>query len=480
MALSSPAYLLFVGAAWLAVRFLPSGRSRKLLLLGASLLFYALLDRRFPFVLILLGLLTYGLGIAVARGLRAGWCAAAGIAAALFLLAFFKLSAGWLPIIRPGLPAGIAGWLGAEGAGGLLLPVGISFYTFQSISYLVDIRRRRIEPVRDGLDFGLYMAFFPKLLAGPIVRPTDFFRRIEQGLSPAGRREMPEIFALFLRGLFKKVVIADALAGMAGVGFNGSTASGAELFAAPIYWRSFYLFAIQIYADFSGYTDIARASARLLGIELPENFNLPYASASITEFWNRWHMSLTQWFREYVFFPLNRALLTSFRHIPPAVIQYATTIGMMLLIGLWHGAGLPFLAWGLWHGALLVIEKRWKWKPVSFGQTVLAVLSVFHLAAAGWVLFRSDSLPAAWRFFTGMVAGGQWFLTPECLLPVLASAAALAVVDAPGFRRVPALLASSEFLRAVLSVAAAVAIGVIWLLGWAMGGGGQPFLYGGF
>ena len=250
--------------------------------------------------------------------------------------------------------------------------MGISFYTFQAISYLIDIYRGRLEPVGEIADFGLYLIFFPKIIAGPIVRPTDFFREIPAGPRPAGRKDFAEIFSLFLRGLFKKVVIADSLAGLAGIGFQAAASPGTSFFAAPIYWRSFYLFAIQIYADFSGYTDIARASARLLGIPLPENFHYPYFAASITEFWNRWHVSLTQWFREYVFFPLNRSLQTSFRKIRSAVLQTATNIFTMLLIGLWHGAVLTYLAWGLWHGVLLSFEKFWNRKPGS----------------AGWKIFR--------------------------------------------------------------------------------------------
>ena len=469
MALSSPIYLVFAGITWMVVRILPAARFRKYVLLAASIFFYALLDLRYLFLLILLGVLTYGLGIAIVRGSRAGLCAAVGIASALITLAVYKYFAVWFPVVRPILPAGIGGWL---------LPMGISFYAFQAVSYLVDIYRRRIEPVRDWVDFGLYMAFFPKVVAGPIVRPTDFFREIAQGPKPAGREELPGIFALFLRGLFKKVVIADALAGLAEVGFLAASKDDAP-FPAPIYWRSFYLFAFQIYADFSGYTDIARASARLLGIGLPENFNHPYFATSITEFWNRWHMSLTQWFREYVFFPLNRAWLSSTRKIRPAILQTTTTVATMMLIGLWHGGNLPFLAWGFWHGLLLSVEKRSGFKPLSFWRTLLAGLLVFHLVATGWILFRSDSLASALRFFSGLIAGGQWFLLPECLLSVAVSAIAIWVVDAPGLRRFPGFLLSSGFLRAVVSIAAATMIGAIWLLNWVTGGG-QPFIYGSF
>jgi alginate O-acetyltransferase complex protein AlgI len=255
---------------------------------------------------------------------------------------------------------------------------------------------------------------------------------------------------------------------------------GTPLFAAPIYWRSFYLFAFQIYADFSGYTDIARASARFLGIRLPENFRCPYFSGSITEFWNRWHMSLTQWFREYVFFPLNRTLQTSFRRFGAAVLQTAATIFTMLLIGLWHGAALTYLAWGLWHGALLSIDKLWKRNPGSVGKGILSGAVVFHLVGLGWILFRSESLPAAARFLAGMASGGQWFLLAECILPVAAAGIAVGLVDAPGLGRLLPSGLSSRTVRAAVSIAAVLAIAVIWLLGWATGGAGQPFIYGSF
>ncbi|MBN2086349.1 MAG: MBOAT family protein [Anaerolineales bacterium] len=470
MTFATPVYLLFAGAVWLVMRALRRPNSRKILLLSASLLFYALLDLRYLFLVIMLGALTYALGIAIGRGGRADWCAAAGIAAALATLAFYKYSAVWLPAFGPVFAEEIGGWV---------LPVGISFYTFQAVSYLVDVRRRRIEPVRNAMDFGLYMAFFPKIVAGPIVRPVDFFRLLAGGPEPAGAKDLPQIYSLFLRGLFKKVVIADALAGLAGVGFQAAAISGADAFPAPVYWRSFYLFAFQIYADFSGYTDIARATGRLLGIPLPENFNRPYAASSITEFWNRWHASLTQWFREYVFFPATRALLSSRRKIRPALVQTGTTIGMMALIGLWHGAGLPYLIWGLWHGALLAVEKRLNPQPARGWIRLPACLAVFHLVAAGWVLFRSESLPAAGRFFAGLFTGGQWFLMPECALPVAASAAAVWAVDALSTHK-PAIVSSSAFLRHAILAAAAVMVGALWLMNWATDGGGQPFLYGNF
>ncbi len=191
-------------------------------------------------------------------------------------------------------------------------------------------------------------------------------------------------------------------------------------------------------------------------------------------------MSLTQWFREYVFFPLNRTLQTSFRKIRSAILQTATNIFTMLLIGLWHGAGLTYLAWGLWHGALLSAEKFWKRKTGSIWREALAGLAVFHLVGLGWVLFRSDSLPAAWRFLEGMAAGGQWFLLAECLLPVAAAAIAIALTDAPGLGILPPALLSSRLLQSMLAAAAVFAIAMLWLLGWATGGGGQPFIYGSF
>jgi D-alanyl-lipoteichoic acid acyltransferase DltB (MBOAT superfamily) len=478
MALSSPVYLLFLGIVWLAVRVLPGARWKKYSLLAASLFFYALLDLRYLALLLFLTVLTYGLGLAIRHGWRVGTCAGIGVAFALIVLIVYKYSAVWVPVISqiplPGFDRDRFDpirWL---------LPVGISFYTFQAISYLMDIYRGRLEPVREIADFGLYLIFFPKIIAGPIVRPTDFFRDIPSGPQPAGRKDIPGIFSLFLRGLFKKVVIADALAGLAGVGFQAAAMPGTSLIAAPVYWRSFYLFAFQIYADFSGYTDIARASAALIGIPLPENFRYPYFVSSITEFWNRWHMSLTQWFREYVFFPLNRTLQTSFRRIGSAIIQAATNIFTMLLIGLWHGAALTYLAWGLWHGVLLSAEKFWKRKPGSIGGELLSGLVVFHLVALGWVLFRSDSLPAAMRFLIGMAAGGQWFLLAECILPVAAAGIVIGVVDAPGLGLFPPVVLSSKTIRSIVSIAVVLAITAIWLLGWATGGAGQPFIYGSF
>lgn len=276
----------------------------------------------------------------------------------------------------------------------LVLPVGISFYTFQALSYCIDVYKGTIAAERDPVRFFAFISFFPQLVAGPIERAGNLLPQF------AARRRFCADSAvsglwLILWGLFKKMVIADNCALYVGQVFAGYS----EVNATAL-WLAAALFSFQIYGDFSGYTDIARGSARLLGIELMENFRFPYFSASVGEFWRRWHISLTSWLRDYIYIPLGGSRSGRWR-------TYANTLAVFLVSGLWHGAAWTFVVWGGYHGLLLVLERvlhigrrakqstaeqltaRRLWKSLP------AVLATFLLAALGWVIFRSVSLGAA-------------------------------------------------------------------------------------
>jgi alginate O-acetyltransferase complex protein AlgI len=266
----------------------------------------------------------------------------------------------------------------------LILPLGISFYTFETISYVVDVYLGRARPIRNPLDYALYIMFFPHLVAGPIVRPHEFLPQLAQSkrwswtrLELGGR--------LFLLGFIKKAVIADRLAPVADMVFEKP-----EVFGSSAVWLGVLSYSVQIYCDFSGYSDMAIGLAHSLGFKLPRNFRLPYLSENIGEFWGRWHITLSTWLRDYLYIPLGGNRVGRWN-------TYRNLIVTMFLGGLWHGASWTFAAWGLYHGALLALHKalpRPAWlaplrvRPVAVAMTFLSV-------CIGWVFFRAQSFADA-------------------------------------------------------------------------------------
>ncbi len=285
---------------------------------------------------------------------------------------------------------------------GVLLPVGISFYTFQTISYSFDVYRRRLEPVDDLLTFAVYVAFFPQLVAGPIERAHHLLPQFQHPRPRPGRDDVRSAGVLILQGLVKKVVIADVMAGVVQTGFAGASATGARSAGSVTVLLGVYAFALQIYGDFSGYTDIARGSARLFGIDLMRNFEAPYLSRSITEFWRRWHISLSEWLRDYLYVPLGGNRGTRWR-------TYRNLMLTMLLGGLWHGAAWTFVVWGLLHGLFLVAHRpvrdrsRRDTGPLT-RRDVLPILGTFHLVCFAWIFFRADSFGQAADVITGILS----------------------------------------------------------------------------
>jgi D-alanyl-lipoteichoic acid acyltransferase DltB (MBOAT superfamily) len=358
-----------------------------------------------------------------------------------------------------------------------LLPVGISFYTFQAIAYTTEIYRGKAQPA-SLLDFALYLAFFPKLIAGPLARPQDFMHQVSA--PRPSQAEVTSALGLLLLGLVKKVIIADSLAGLADTAFRAASLAGGAHFATPLYLQGFYLFAFQIYADFSGYTDLARGSAALLGFALPENFRQPYFAATLGDFWNRWHMSLTAWFREYLFFPLSRWLLAHGGRQHAERAQVIANLVTMVLIGLWHGAAWTFVLWGLWHGALLTIERLTRFKPAGRWPRLAAGLVTFHLVAIGWVLFRADSLASAGRFFVGLFSVQQMGWLGYYAPGVLITAGLVIVIDWFAIGRTGWAAALWPRLRPIAITAGVVVLLALGLLSYARGANALPFIYGQF
>jgi alginate O-acetyltransferase complex protein AlgI len=266
---------------------------------------------------------------------------------------------------------------------GVALPVGISFYTFQSLSYTIDVYRGRIEARRSLLDLATFLALFPQLVAGPIERATTMLPQVE-----ATKRFDPEQawrgLLLMAWGLFKKLVVADNVAVIANKVFSLAEPSFSLL------WVGTLAFGVQIYADFSAYSDIARGTARLLGFELMKNFDHPYLSETPVEFWRRWHISLSTWFRDYVYIPLGGSRGSSLRTARNLMLTF-------LLSGFWHGASWNFLMWGGYHGLLLVlhraVEQRAPWLLSTPRLRPLRVLGMFALVNVGWLMFRETELP---------------------------------------------------------------------------------------
>lgn len=322
----------------------------------------------------------------------------------------------------------------------IALPIGISFYTFQCIAYLSDAYTGRQKPARSMLDYGTYLAFFPHVVAGPIVRYSDIDAEIRH------RAESLQLFAegiwRFALGIGKKVVIANSLGAVADELFG---LPAAELSLAQA-WLGAVCYTFQIYFDFSGYSDMAIGLARMFGFHFPENFNQPYRSHSVTEFWRRWHMTMSNWFRDFLYIPLGGNRRGPWR-------TYFNLWAVFLLCGLWHGAAWTFVAWGMWHGALLVSE-RWAKERHGFEpKGVTGNLVTFFLVVVGWVFFRADTLSQAFDFLGRMFLitspsvqsqlSALQHLTPDvCASMALAIVFAWLPVEKLGRVRLPAPLTS--------------------------------------
>ena len=273
----------------------------------------------------------------------------------------------------------------------ILLPAGLSFYTLKKLGYVLDVSKGTLKPTHTLLDFSLYVSFFPQIVAGPIERPQKLLPQLE-----ATRvwkwDNFTQAWPLVVMGLFKKVVIADSIKIIVDQIFSLNQPSGFLLLSASLG------FTLQILADFSAYIDIARGIAMLLGFDTSENFNKPYLSISPTDFWNRWHITLSTWLRDYIFFPTRRALMRARVRLPDWLVQSLPPLLTMFISGLWHGAGWTFVVWGLYYGVLIVayhfIGLRGNWKPKSAWGIGLAWLVMFGFIVFGWAMFRAPSL--AW------------------------------------------------------------------------------------
>lgn len=372
----------------LAVYFLSAGSSKNFILLAASLTFYAFDTGPVAWLLVVSILLNYWAGREIAQ--RSGRARTAvfvvTIVANLAFLLHYKYSAFLWTAAAPalnrlGLPIGAAPAID--------LPIGISFFTFQAISYVADIYTKRISPARRLVDFGAYHSLFPQLIAGPIVRYSEVDRDLHR--DRGSLEDVADGLFRFCIGLGKKLILADPMGALADSIF---ALPGNEL-TPGIAWTGVIAYTFQIYYDFSGYSDMAIGLGKILGFHFPENFNQPYRAQSVTEFWRRWHMTLSRWFRDYLYIPLGGSRQGS-------GITYRNLFVVFFLCGLWHGAGYTFVLWGLYHGFWLVAERMYAIyvRPLRIGP--LAWVRTFLIVTIGWVFFRATSIEQALHFLTTM------------------------------------------------------------------------------
>ncbi len=475
MNFDSLAYLVFLPVVYLVYRALAL-RGQNLVLLAASLLFYGCWDPRFMLLIIASAAMDFCAGLLIERGritkqeaarlaafvaasalpctlldwqqIRTGrivfdatnawalgllalglavgglaclWlrtfsvecrpraCLVVSLAGNLCLLAFFKYanflidSAGELITVLGGNPAG---W-----HLDIVLPVGISFYTFQTMSYTIDVYRGKLAACDRIVPFALFVTYFPQLVAGPIERATHLLPLLANARQLSWRQSVEGLY-LIVFGLFKKVAIANGVAPAVNSVYSGTgTAAAVDVVAATV------LFAVQIFCDFSGYSDIARGSSKLFGVELMRNFRVPYMARSPSEFWQRWHISLSSWLRDYLYIPLggNRG---------GAVATYRNLLLTMLLGGLWHGAAWNFVLWGAFHGTILCVHRfvAVPQAPLAGGllRRTVTTVAFFGITCYGWLLFRAESFSQIVEF-TSAVLTGAGGLSHQISRPTLAA-----------------------------------------------------------
>ncbi len=393
-----------LGLSW---ALMPHPRLWKPFALAVSYVFYAAADPKFCLLLAAVTLANQIGAVLVERATSEtakNWITGVTVALDLLALAFFKYYGFFVD--------GFASVLHDAGLGAPLplltvaLPVGLSFFTFQAISYVVDVRRGLCQRAST-IDFAIYLSFFPHLVAGPIVRAREFLPQLERPRDP---NDVPVGAAVLLIGfgLVKKVVIADFLARSV----VDPVFAVPEAYGAPDAWTALLSYAVQIFCDFSGYTDIAIGLALLMGFVFPQNFDRPYCSRSVREFWRRWHMTLSRYLRDFLYIPLGGSRGGPWRTASNLMIT-------MLLGGLWHGAAWGFVLWGGLHGAALVVEHAWRGRGPRL-PTVLAWGATFLFVCLAWIPFRAPDLTTAWAFAERLVTPGpSTLLTPGVAVAVL-------------------------------------------------------------
>lgn len=421
MVFSSTTFLFAFLPLALAAYYAAGKRFRSLVLAGSSLLFYGWANPLFTLLMLFSTVVDYSIGLFMVRGRalhadgglaaldketprtaaqkRALWLS---IATNLGLLAFFKYFNFGVDNVNAVANALGIEWLVSEDVMQITLPLGISFYTFQSLSYTIDVYRGETKASRNFLDFACFVTLFPQLVAGPIVRYRDIAEQMRE--RTVSRNDFVEGVTRFVLGLGKKVLVANTVA-----------IAADDIFALPtseltpgLAWLGVLAYTLQIYFDFSAYSDMAIGLGRMFGFHLLENFNYPYIASSVQEFWRRWHMSLSTWFRDYLYIPLGGNRGSKGR-------TYFNLFAVFFLCGLWHGASWTFVAWGLLHGAFLVIERLGLAQGLQRCPKLVGHAYTLLVVMVGWVLFRAETFAQASAFLSAMAgfapgSGGVYFV----------------------------------------------------------------------
>ena len=452
-----PFLFYFLPAVLILYFLMPKGLKNGFLLL-ASLLFYAWGEPRYVVLMVASIALFYGCGLAVEKAQSKLWkriWLSAGILTGVALLAVFKYAdfavENWNQLTGMGVPLLK-----------LALPIGISFYTFQCMSYVVDVYRGDTKAQRNIIHFGTYVALFPQLIAGPIVRYVDIAKELED------RKTTWDDFAaglfVFLVGLGKKILLANPFGELTEIFRNSSEQS------VLFFWLYAAAFMLHIYFDFSGYSDMAVGLGRIFGFRFPRNFDYPYISKSVTEFWRRWHMTLGGWFRDYVYIPLGGNRVSRGRWVFNIFVVW-------MLTGLWHGAAWNFVVWGLMFAVLLLLEK---WLPLQKLPDILRHGYVILTVMISFVIFNAESMAQAWQDISGMFGGQNVPLVTTESVYYLKSYALLflaGIVGAtPLVRNLAVRLQEKPGISAVLRLVTAMALLLI-CTAYLVDGSFNPFLY---
>ena len=464
MVFSSLSFLTLFLPLTILLYFAVPRRFRNLLLFLASLIFYAWGEPVYIVLMLFSSVVDYSHGLLMEKfdgrpGVRRALLISS-VAINLSLLGFFKYAGLVVSTLNAALSLSIP-------VPSVALPVGISFYTFQTMSYSIDVYRRNCPAQRDPIAFGCYVTMFPQLIAGPIVRYVDVMREIND------RRETFEGFYLgirrFLVGLAKKLILANGV----GMLWDSVSAQPAASLSALSAWLGVLAYAFQIYFDFSGYSDMAIGMGRMFGFQFPENFRYPYVSRSVSDFWRRWHITLSTWFREYLYIPLGGNRVRVPRNIFNLAVVWMAT-------GLWHGARWNFLLWGAYFGAVLIAEKFLYGKALSRAPGFVGWAYTALVVLVGWVFFALDDLGRGAAYLGAMFGGGAGAVDAYALRALLNYGAVLLLCAAAS---TPLASGALERLRArrprahsALTYALVIA-GFALCLIYVVDAGYNPFLY---
>ncbi len=461
MVFSSIIFLFYFLPIILILYYLSPKKHRNAVLFFGSLFFYAWGEPVYVCLLLLSTVFNFFLGIKIEKeekdAKKRKTILIAGIALNIAILVFFKYTNFLIDIINVILPYDIPSVK-------ITLPIGISFFTFQTMSYIIDVYRKTTKAQKKYIDFGTYVALFPQLIAGPIVR----YNSIDYQLSK--RRETIEGFTsgtvCFVAGLAKKVLIANNI----GVLWETISSSPVGELSVLSAWLGVIAYAFQIYFDFSGYSDMAIGLGRMFGFEFEKNFDYPYISRSITEFWRRWHISLSTWFKEYVYIPLGGNRVSSKRN-------YLNLLIVWTLTGIWHGAGMNFLIWGLYYALILIAEKRFLLKILDRIPGFFKNIYSLILVLIGWVFFASPTMSDAASYIKVMFGFGASSVIDNVFIYNIFSYMTILIVAFIGMLPYPKRIWEKHFGEKISYTMAVVAVVLVICVAYLIDSSYNPFLY---